>query len=154
MNEFYQLSKGFKTRDNLDEICDLLVNIFLSKKVSIVKKSQNLLMILKVIVMSGKEQEINIELNHVANNDNYYKNNIMINQLQNKIKELKKDKNMLLNRINELENKIDIQNKEMEDLENTIFEKINNIENMVYNQNNEIDKINYLYRKRIKRTKR
>ena len=115
LNEFYQLSKGFKVCDNLDEICDLLVNIFLSKKVSIVKKSQNLLIILKVIVMSGKEQEINIELNHVANNDNYYKNNIMINQLQNEIKELKKDKNMLLNRINELENKIDIQNKEIED---------------------------------------
>ena len=133
LNEFYQLSKGFKMYDNLDDICDELINIFISKKVSILKKGLNLFLILKVSLMSGKEQEINIELNSETTTDNYYTNtnNIKINQLENEIKELKNDKNILLKKINELENKIDIQNK-----------KIENLENMIYNQNNKIDKIN------------
>jgi len=152
LNEFYQLSKGFKMCDNLDEICDLLINIFLSKKVSLLKKSQNLFIILKVSLMCGKEQEINIELNSETKNDNYYTNNIKFNQFENEIKELKNDKNTLLKKINELENKIVIQNKEIDNLENAIFEKINNLENKIFekiynlenivNQNNKIEKIN------------
>ena len=125
LNEFYQLSKGFKIYDNLDDICDLLINIFLSKKVSLLKKSQNLFIILKVSSMDGKEQEINIELNSETSKDNYYTNtnNNKINQLENEIKELKNDKNILLKKINELENKIE------------------NLENMIYNQNNKINNI-------------
>ena len=80
LNEFYQLSKGFKIYDNLDDIFDLLINIFLSKKVSLLKKSQNLFIILKVSLMCGKEQEIKIELNSETKNDNYYTNNIKFNQ--------------------------------------------------------------------------
>ena len=136
LNEFYQLSKGFKIYDNLDDICDLLINIFLSKKVSLLKKSQNLFIILKVSSMDGKEQEINIELNSETSKDNYYTNtyNIKINQLENEIKELKNeikelknDKNILLKKVNELENKIE------------------NLVNMIYNQNNKIDKINTIF---------
>ena len=125
LNEFYQLSKGFKIYDNLDDICDLLINIFLSKKVSLIKKYQNLFIILKVSSMDGKEQEINIELNSETSKDNYYTNtnNIKINQLENEIKELTNDKNILLKKINELEN------------------KIKNLENMIYNQNNKINNI-------------
>ena len=71
LNEFYQLSKGFKICDNLEEICDLLINIFLSKKVSLLKKSQNLYIILRVSSIDGKEQEINIELNsEIIKDDN------------------------------------------------------------------------------------
>ena len=71
LNEFYQLSKGFKICDNLEEICDLLINIFFSKKVSLLKKSQNLYIILRVSSMDGKEQEINIELNsEIIKDDN------------------------------------------------------------------------------------
>ena len=152
LNEFYQLSKGFKMCDNLGEICDLLINMFLSKKVSLVKKSQNLFVILKVSLMYGKEQEINIELNAEINNNNNYTNNIKINQLENEIKELKNDKNILIKKINELENKIDNQNKEIDNLENTIFVKIKNLENKIYekinnienniNKNNKIERIN------------
>ena len=58
----------------MEEIFDLLINIFLSKKVSLVKKSQNLFIILKVNSMDGKEQEINIELNSETSKDNYYTN--------------------------------------------------------------------------------
>ena len=43
LNEFYQLSKGFKMFDNLEEICDALHNIFISKKVSIIKKAYSVL---------------------------------------------------------------------------------------------------------------
>ena len=71
MNEFYQLSKGFKTRDNPEETWDLLITIFLSKKVSLLKKSQNLYIILRVSSIDGKEQEINIELNsEIIKDDN------------------------------------------------------------------------------------
>ena len=138
LNEFYQLSKGFKICDNLDDICDELINIFLSKKASILKKSQNLFVILKVSLMSRKEQEINIELNAEINNDNNYINNIKINQLENEIKELKNDKNILLKKINELENKIDVQNKDIDNLENTIFVKIKNLEHKIFEKINNI----------------
>ena len=71
LNELYQLSKGFKICDNLEEICDLLINIFLSKKVSLLKKSQNLYIILRVSSIDGKEQKINIELNsEIIKDDN------------------------------------------------------------------------------------
>ena len=38
LNDFYQLSKGFRTFDNLEEICDELNNFFISNKASIIKK--------------------------------------------------------------------------------------------------------------------
>jgi hypothetical protein len=51
LNDFYQLSKGFKMFDTLEEICDALQNIFVSKKVSIVKKSYSLSIILTIKTM-------------------------------------------------------------------------------------------------------
>ena len=63
LNEFYQLSKGFKMFDNLDEICDALQNIFISRNVSISKKAYSLLITFTINFVYGKEQEINIELN-------------------------------------------------------------------------------------------
>ena len=56
LNDFYQLSKGFKMFDDLEEICDALQNIFISKKVSIVKKGYNIVIILKINLIGGKEQ--------------------------------------------------------------------------------------------------
>ena len=49
LNDFYQLSKGFKMFDNLEEICDALHNIFISKKVSIIKKIIVLLLYFQLI---------------------------------------------------------------------------------------------------------
>ena len=48
LNDFYQLSKGFKMFDTLEEICDALQNIFIAKKVSIIKKSYSLSIILTI----------------------------------------------------------------------------------------------------------
>ena len=92
LNEFYQLSKGFKMFDNLDEICDALQNIFISKKVSISKKSYNLLITFTINLLYGKEQEIEIVLNgNTINKDTYDKVIIKLNNLENEIKEMNKD---------------------------------------------------------------
>ena len=49
--------------DTLEEICDALQKIFISKKVSIMKKSYSFFIILTINLIKKKEQEINIELN-------------------------------------------------------------------------------------------
>ena len=76
LNEFYQLSKSFKMYDNLDEIYNSLINIFISKKVSILKKDKIISKILKVSLMDGKEQEINIGLYSAINKINYDTNTV------------------------------------------------------------------------------
>ena len=48
LNDFYQLSKGFKMFDNLEEICDAIHNIFISQKVSIIKKVYNIAILFSI----------------------------------------------------------------------------------------------------------
>ena len=98
LNDFYQLSKGFKMFDILEEICDALQNIFIAKKVSIIKKSYSLSIILTINLIGGKEQEINIELNsHITNmeNNDIKIQNLKIKELEKEIVLLKNDKNRL-----------------------------------------------------------
>ena len=115
LNDFYQLSKGFKMFDTLEEICDALQNIFIAKKVSIIKKSYSLSIILTINLIGGKEQEINIELNshnsHIKNmeNNDIKIQNLKIKELENEIVLLKNDKNILLKRINNLEDLVKTQ---------------------------------------------
>ena len=110
LNEFYQLSKGFKMFDNLEEICDALHNIFISKKVSIIKKAYSVLIKLTINLIGGKEQEIDIELNrNTMDKGNVDINILKINELENEIIQLKNDKNILLKRINDLEDLVKIQ---------------------------------------------
>ena len=151
LNDFYQLSKGFKMFDNLEEICDALQNIFISKKVSIVKKAYSILIILTINLIGGKEQEINIELN----SDTMYKetddiNILKINELENEIKQIKNNKIILLKRVEDLENLVKSQNNELEKLKSIVTEqqniikKLNNLENSVNEQKYKIGKINNL----------
>ena len=127
LNDFYLLSKGFKMFDNLDEICEALQNIFISNKASVIKKTNSFLIILKINLIGGKEQEINIELNSIRiNKDRYDITIFKLNKLENEIKEIKEDKNILLKKINDLENIIKNQNKEIE--------KLKNLENLVNDQ--------------------
>ena len=100
LNDFYLLSKGFKMFDNLDEICEALQNIFISNKASVIKKTNSSLIILKINLIGGKEQEINIELNSIRINKDRYDITIFeLNKLENEIKEIKEDKNILLKKI-------------------------------------------------------
>ena len=153
LNDFYLLSKGFKMCDNLEDICDALQNIFLSKKVSIIKKDYSLLIIFTINLIGGKEQEVNIELNrNTINEENYdIKNKILkINELENEIKQMKNDKIALVTRINDLENLVKAQKDELEKLkslvseQNNIIEKLKNLENTVNEQKYKIVKINNL----------
>ena len=147
LNDFYILSKGFKMCDNLEDICDALQNIFLSKKVSIIKKDYSLLIIFTINLIGGKEQEVNIELNrNTINEENYdIKNKILkINELENEMKEIKNDKNILLKKINILEDSVNNQNNELKNIiaeqKNTI-EKLNNLETTINEQKYKIGKI-------------
>ena len=150
LNDFYQLSKGFKMFDTLEEICDALQKIFISKKVSIMKKSYSFFIILTINLIKGKKQEINIELNsNITNsgNNDIKMQNSNINELENEIEQLKYDKNILLKRINNLEDLVKAQNNELEKYKNiaieqkNIIERINNIEKASNEQKKEIEKI-------------
>ncbi len=66
--------------DNLEEICDALQNIFISKKVSIIKKTYSIVIILAINFIGGKEQKINIELD--SQTIDKESNNIKINNLK------------------------------------------------------------------------
>ena len=115
LNEFYQLSKSFKMFDNLDEIFDALQNIFITKKVSIFKKAYSLLIVFKINLIYGEEQEINIELNtNITNKDIFdNKNQIKIINLENKIKEMVSTQNNLLKILKALEDKVNTQENEI-----------------------------------------
>jgi len=78
--------------ENLEEIYEALQNIFISENVSIIKKDNNIFLILSINYIGGKEQEINIELykNSIDKEDD----DIKIKNL--KIKEIKNDKIILL----------------------------------------------------------
>ena len=121
LNDFYLLSKGFKMFDNLDEICEALQNIFISNKASVIKKTNSFLIILKINLIGGKEQEINIELNfNTMNKDIIDANIIKINKLENEIKEIKSKNDMLLKKIIDLEDVTKAQNNEINNLKYTI----------------------------------
>ena len=66
--------------DNLEEICDALQNIFISKKVSVIKKTYSIVIILAINFIGGKEQKINIELD--SQTIDKESNNIKINNLK------------------------------------------------------------------------
>ena len=123
LNEFYQLSKGFKMFDNLDEILDALQNIFISKKVSISKKAYSLLIILKINYIGGKEQEINIELNR-----NSVSKDIDDNIIK-KLKLLEYKVNVQENEINNLKTELRIKNGKITYLEKALKEQKEEIKN-------------------------
>ena len=137
LKEFYQLSKGFKMFDTLDEICDALQNIFISKKVSISKKAYSLLIILTINLVGGKEQEINIELicNTISKDINIDDNTgIKLNNLENEIKEVK---NNLLKTIKSLEDKANVQENEIKKIK-PLEDKANAQENEIKNLKSEL----------------
>ena len=58
--------------NNLEEICSALKNIFISKKVSIIKKDNSIIIILLINLIGGKEQKINIKLYNKISNKNRF----------------------------------------------------------------------------------
>ena len=73
------------------------------------------------MLIEGSEQKINIELGKIINketnvNDNNY--SLQITNLKKEINEIKKDKNLLLKKIKNLEDIILEQKREVEELKN------------------------------------
>ena len=73
------------------------------------------------MLIEGSEQKIHIELGKIINkktnvNDNNY--SLQITNLKKEINEIKKDKNLLLKKINNLEDIILEQKREVEELKN------------------------------------
>ena len=132
LNDFYQLSKGFKMFDNLEEIYDALHNIFISKKVSLIKNKNNFIIIIFTIyLIGGKEQEINIKLNNFSlNKDIDDVHAIKINKLETEIKKLKNDNNTLFKKMKDLEDITKAQNDEIINLKNIISSQKTTIENL------------------------
>ena len=132
LNDFYQLSKGFKMFDNLEEIYDALHNIFISKKVSLIKNKNNFIIIIFTIyLIGGKEQEINIKLNNFSlNKDIDDVHAIKINKLETEIKKLKNDNNTLFKKMKDLEDITKAQNDEITNLKNIISSQKTTIENL------------------------
>ena len=160
LNDFYQLSKGFKMFDNLEEICDAIHNIFISQKVSIIKKVYNIAILFSINLIGGKEQEINIELNRFTLDKESNDINILkINELENEIIQIKNDKNILLKRIKDLEDLVKDQNNELEKLkyivkeQKNITEKLNNLEIAFNEEKYKVGKMNNL-EKELKEQKR
>ena len=91
--------------------------IFSSKKINIknVKEKKNIIIILKISLLGGKEQEIKLNL------------------IQ---------KNSDMNEINiELCNKLNFLEKNMKEMKDNFSEKINYLENIISNQKNEINEL-------------
>ena len=160
LNDFYQLSKGFKMFDNLEEICDAIHNIFISQKVSIIKKVYNIIILFSINLIGGKEQERNIELNRFTLDKESNDINILkINELENEIIQIKNDKNILLKRIKDLEDLVKVQNNEIEKLkyivkeQKSITEKLNNLEIAFNEEKYKIGKMNNI-EKELKEQKR
>ena len=131
LDDFYQLSKGFKMFDNLEEIYDTLHNIFISNKASIIKKEYNFMIIVFTIyLILGKKQEINIKLNNCSlSKDIDNAHIIKINKLENEIKKLINDNNTLFNKMKDLEDITKAQNDEITNLKNIIISKKTKIKN-------------------------
>lgn len=144
--DFYQLSKGFKMFDTLEEICDALQNIFISKKVLIIKKSYFLIISLSINLIGGQEQEINIELNSETKTRQIYGVNIQkIDKLENELKEIKNDYKILLNQIKDLVDKIKSQNDESKKIKDKIKEQkcqIDEINNWKNKYDSELQRMN------------
>lgn len=71
-NDFQSLSKGFKMCDSLDEIYEAIQEIFESKKFYIKKdkENNNIFLFLKIYLLGGKIQEIQLELKKKESNTN------------------------------------------------------------------------------------
>ena len=126
IDDFQNKSKGFKSCDNVNEILETMREIFSSKKASIKneKEKKNIIIILKISLLGGKEQEIKLNLDQKSSDMNEinielctklnlmekkikYLENIISNQ-KNEINELKQWKESYKNEIEQIiENKKD-----------------------------------------------
>ena len=120
LDDFQKISKGFKICESVGEILELMKEIFNSKKAKIKteKGKETIIILLKIFLLGGNEQEIQLELS---------KKSFTINEINN-----------------ELCNKVNILEKELKDIKNenlNNLEKINSLEKIINSQKNEIQEL-------------
>ena len=152
--DFQSLSKGFKMCDTIDEIYEVILEIFDSNKFYIKtdKEKDKIILILKIYLLGGKMQEIQIELKKKESNTNVINIELCnkVNALEKQIEEMKKENLLFKETIsNELEkiNSLERVSKEME--------KIKNLEKIIMEQKSEIQELKEWkarYDKEIQRT--
>ena len=74
--------------ESLEEINDILQEIFESKRAKITKEYNNLIILLYIILLGGKEQKIDLEL---SKNYSNYNSNESNNELYQKVNYLEKE---------------------------------------------------------------
>lgn len=109
-DDFQKLSKGFKMCESIDEILEIMKEIFNSKKagIKIDKENKVVIILLKIILLGGKEQEIQIKLRQ-KNLDVNEINKELCNKvklLENDIKEIKKENLHNIEKMKNLENEV------------------------------------------------
>lgn len=126
-NDFQSLSKGFKMCDSLDEIYEAIQEIFESKKFYIKKgqENNNIFLFLKISLLGGKIQEIQLELKKKESNTNEINVEVCnkVNALEKEIVEIKKENLLFKEKVN------------------NDLAKINNLEEVILKQKNEIEKL-------------
>lgn len=110
LEDFQKLSKGFKMCESIDEILEIVKEIFNSKKAQIkIEKGKNkVIILLYIILLGGKEQEIQIELNQKNLDLNEINKELCnkVNILESDIKVIKKENINNIEKINNLEKEI------------------------------------------------
>ena len=95
LDDFQNLSKGFKMCETLDEIYEVILEIFDSKKFSIRKDKEknNINLYLKIFLLGGKTQEIKLDLTKKESNINEINDELCnkVNILEKEIKEIKNE---------------------------------------------------------------
>ena len=96
IDDFQNMSKGFKMCDNINEILEIMNEIYTSKKANIKneKEKKRINIFLKISLWGGKEQEIKLNLNQKTSDVNDINIEICtkLNLLEKEIKILKDEK--------------------------------------------------------------
>ena len=106
LENLVKLSKGFKICEDINEAYDIVEQIFENKKSVLKYNNENeILVIIKVDLPGGKMQEVNLALNKKEMNKNSIIEELMVkvNQLEEENKNLKKNLNEVIERIEKLE---------------------------------------------------
>ena len=137
IEDFQNMSKAFKMFDNNNEILESMKEIFSSKKASIKneKEKKNIIIILKISPLGGKEQEIKLNLDQKSSDMNEINIELCnkLNLMEKKVKDLENIISNQKNEINELKQwKESYENEIKEIIENKKDEKsLKNIDSKI-----------------------
>ena len=135
INDFYNLNILFRLYQSIDEIYNLLSDILISKKYSIIPKDNTIILVLQFTIPGGKL--IDIDFNLIGNK---IKKEDLIEKLFSIVRDLLKENKLMKDEFNKKNNEIEKINNEIKYLkdENTqIKNELNNIKDYISKQQKE-----------------